>query len=78
MRIWCQRLKLQCVELLSRFAFKFNLRRYNTELQQGGGDYYFYPLSYFTRLALDVTGNIAFGGKARPNIPRILGTFSGF
>ena len=36
-----------------------------TELQFGGGDYYFYPLSYRTRLALDVTGNVAFGGVGR-------------
>ena len=30
-RAWSQRLKLSCNELLSSFAFKFRLRRYNTD-----------------------------------------------
>ena len=34
-----------------------------TELQFGGGDYYFYPLSYFTRLA---------GGLLRPTLTLLL------
>ena len=37
---WFQRLKLKCDELLSSFAFKFNLRRYTTGVIEETSGFY--------------------------------------